>query len=208
MVGELESTMMNMFSLGSNLRMSFKQSEFPESLREYEDIVSACFDQDIRGTLLDDLGWFKSHESSDAFQELVEEGKHTKGAQEHNFTPEVYEALKKYCATSGILLPFALNPTGLHLKEIQHNRIWYIPDYQKLHRNPKEGDQIFSTNGDSQVMIIGLPKGSPCPAILRDIIKIEFLGHKLEIYLAIEQRLSVNGSSEWFEKYPILKTSV
>lgn len=57
-------------------------------------------------------------------------------------------------------------------------------------------------------MIASSPNDSPYPAILRDIIKVEFPGHKMETYLAIEQRLPIKVSSEWFGKYPILQASV
>lgn len=203
--GELENTVMDTISLASNLRMFFKQSTFPQSLQKYEDIISQCFDQDIRGTLLDDLAWFKSNDSSEDTEELTlrDDEPVTKGAQERAFTPEVYEAFKKFCVSSRIRVPFALNPTALHLKDIRHHEIRYIPD-----RRPKDAGIPLLPIGDSQVMISCSHKTSLRPAILRDIFKFTLPGKERETYLAIEWRLPEQVPYEWFGKYPILRASV
>src|SRR5882724_6484321 len=130
--------------------MPLKELGFPKSLQLLEEYISQCFDYDIRGTLLEYLGW-----SMDV--DLVEPtaGHTMKGAQDCEFKRDVYDALCQYCAVQGIPLAFDLKPCGLHLQDISHNQIHYIADRHHGQQSLSEGTPILSLppKGDSQVMI-------------------------------------------------------
>ena len=196
---------MDSFSLASNLRMSFKASGFPKSLQLLEEYVSQCFDYDIRGTLLEYLGW-----SMDV--DLVEPtaGHTMKGAQDCEFKRDVYDALCQYCAVQGIPLAFDLKPCGLHLQDISHNQIHYIADRHHGQQSLSEGTPILSLppKGDSQVMITS-GHISHQPAIIKDIVELALPGRKVQRYLAIQWWLpAVDSVVDMFRKYPILKASL
>jgi hypothetical protein len=201
---------MDTFSMAGNLRMLFNSFGFPEMLRDHEHYISECFEYDVRGTLLDDLGWFKESDTTEATP-APEAVPTAKGAQEQDFTPAVYDGLHRYCVSEGIKLSFALNPSGLHLRDIAHNNIRYVADKTSDDSNATDSHVPSPSplpHGDSQVMILQPKNLPPIPAIIKDIVQVQFPGRELQTYLAVQRRLPTSSPAGWFDTYPILRASV